>query len=1122
MTTEDLDHSITAQDLVGHYMQHPALEALLAHIGERHCVHLRGLTGSGASLVAQAVIRHSECSHLFILEDREEAAYFFNDLENLKATQNALFFPASYRIPYQEETIDNANVLLRAETLQALNKGNKQQVVVSHPAAIAERVVTRKKLAENTLEIRMNDHFSLDFINEFLLEFGFDRVDYVYEPGQFSIRGGIVDVFSYSSENPYRVEFFDDEVESIRTFDPTNQLSIGKQNEVVIVPNVQDKILHESRESFLEFIPENTCIWIKDAAVVGHRIEKQLEKAVRIYDKLTGETRRLEPKALFLDERSFLQGLQDHPVLEFGGKSTLSDQHIGFRQQPQPSFNKNFDLLAEHLEEKQEQGFRNIIACLNDKQAERLHRIYEDQNKSINFATPELGLFAGFIDHDLQLTCYTDHQIFERYHRYRLKEGFKKNKQALTLKELSSLQPGDFVTHIDHGVGKFSGLEKIDVNGKMQEAIRLEYQGGDILYVSIHSLHRIAKFTGKEGTQPKINKLGSVAWQNLKKKTKRKVKEIAFDLIQLYAKRKAAKGFSYSPDGYLQNELEASFIFEDTPDQLTATQDVKKDMESETPMDRLICGDVGFGKTEIAIRAAFKAVTDGKQVAILVPTTVLCLQHYKSFSRRLKAFPVTIDYISRLKSAKQNSDTLKRLKAGEIDILVGTHKLIGKAVEYRNLGLLVIDEEQKFGVAVKDKLKTLRANLDCLTLTATPIPRTLQFSLMGARDLSIIRTPPPNRYPVHTEIRQYHEEWIRDAVMDEVQRGGQVFFLHNRVQNIKEVAGMLQRICPGVRIGVGHGQLEPKKLEEVMVDFTDGLYDVLVCTTIIESGIDVSNANTIIINNAPNFGLSDLHQLRGRVGRSNKKAFCYLIAPALHHLPADARKRLQAIEQFADLGSGMEIAMRDLDIRGAGDLLGGEQSGFIAEIGFETYHKILNEAIRELKENEFREVFQGESGGETDHFVEECILETDLELVIPDWYVDNITERLNLYKDLDNLQNEEQLRGFEANMTDRFGLLPDVTLELTDTVRLRWLAEDIGFRKLVIKNGKMLGYFVTDEDSRYFQSDRFSKVLAYVQQHPDEVQMKDSKGKFYLLLREVKTVKQALGILQKMSGKVPA
>lgn len=1091
-------------------------------------VQLRGLTGSAGSFIAAGV--HYVLNHplLAILPDKEEAAYFLNDLEHLIGQDNVLFFPASYRRPYEIEEVDNANILLRAEVLNRINKESKPVIIVTYPEALTEKVVTKSHLSKNTLEVRQDEKISIDFINDVLNEYGFRRVDYVVEPGQFSVRGGIVDVFSFSNDHPYRIEFFGDDVDSIRSFDPISQLSVHKLVKATIIPNVQDKMLLEHRQSFLQYISPNTSVWVKDHELTIDKIEKEFDHAVKAYTRL-GETviSHLEPEELYVRSDVFSKQLLDFPIVEFGNRFYLEPGlTIKYNFAPQPAFNKNFDLLTKNLNENIENGLRNIIFSDTAKQIERLYAIFEDIIPSFNpsdskvFTPILLSIHEGFIDRENKLACYTDHQIFERYHRFRIKNsGYKKN-EAITLKELKGLNPGDYVTHIDHGIGRFGGLEKIEVNGKMQEAIRLVYKDNDVLYISITSLHRISKYAGKEGAVPKIDKLGSNAWNNLKQKTKKKVKEIAFDLIKLYAQRKAMKGFQFSKDTYLQNELEASFIYEDTPDQLKVTQDVKKDMEQPSPMDRLVCGDVGFGKTEVAIRAAFKAVTDGKQVAVLVPTTILALQHYKTFKERLSGFPCTVDYINRFKSSREQKETLAKLADGKIDILIGTHKLAGKEVKFKDLGLLIIDEEQKFGVAVKDKLKTMKATVDTLTLTATPIPRTLQFSMLGARDLSVINTPPPNRYPVHTELHTFNEETIRDAVMYEVSRGGQVFFVHNRVQSIMEVAGMIKRLCPGVRVLIGHGQMAGEKLEQVMLDFIEGEYDVLVATTIIESGLDIPNANTIIINDAHMFGLSDLHQMRGRVGRSNKKAFCYLLSPPVAMLTTEARKRLKAIEEFSDLGSGFNIAMRDLDIRGAGNLLGAEQSGFIADIGYETYMKILDEAIQELKENEFRDLFLNEEELKSadkptlgSQFVKDCQVDTDLEILIPDDYVTNSTERLSLYRDLDNSRKEEDLAEFEVEMRDRFGPVPPQVRALINTIRLRWLAMDIGFEKLVIKNRKLIGYFISNQDSPYYQSDTFTKVLHFVQFNSRTVKMKESNNKLTLSFDNISTVEEAIAAL---------
>lgn len=1080
--------------------------ATLQLSGEK--IRVKGSSGSYLQFIASSVFEEVGGTHLFIAEDKEKAAYCFNDLQTLLGEKRVFFFPASYKAPYREEKTDNANVVLRAEVMAKISKSATKVFLVTYPQALTEKVVTKKELQRNTLQISQGEQLSMEFIDELLLSLDFEKVDYVVEPGQFSVRGGIIDIFSFSRDEPYRIEFFDEDVETIRTFDPATQLSTHSLKKAIIVPNIQDKMLEESRQSFFEYIPNSTNIWMVEPEVAAHAVQQEYDKATYAYERLTSPLGHLPPKELYLDHDEFFSQLQHFSLVENSLNPYFSEaKMIQVATRPQPTFNKDFDMLAQHLEEKGELGFKNFILSSNSTQIERLYTIFEDKRKQVSFTPLLANIHEGFIDEELALCCFTDHQIFERYHKFRLKEGFKKNEQAITLKELKSLQKGDYVTHVDHGVGVFSGLEKIDVNGKEQEAIRLIYRDNDILYVSIHSLHRISKYSGKDGTQPKIHKLGSPEWQTKKQKTKKRIKELAFDLIQLYAKRKAQKGFAFSPDSYLQNELEASFIYEDTPDQYQATQDVKKDMESETPMDRLVCGDVGFGKTEVAIRAAFKAVADNKQVAMLVPTTILSFQHYKTFSERLKNFPCKVDYINRFKSAKQNRETLQNLKDGKVDIIIGTHKLVGKQVEFHDLGLLIIDEEQKFGVSVKDKLKTFKSNVDCLTLTATPIPRTLQFSLMGARDMSNIKTPPPNRYPVETILQPLNEEVIRDAVIYETQRGGQVFFVHNRIENIEEVAGMVQRLCPDVRIGIGHGQMEGSKLEAVMLDFMEGLYDVLIATAIVESGIDVPNANTMIINNAQNFGLSDLHQLRGRVGRSNKKAFCYLISPPMHHLSSDARRRMNAIEQFSDLGSGFEISMRDLDIRGAGDILGAEQSGFINDVGYDMYHKILNEAINELKETEFKDLFKGENKAKK--FVTDCQFETDLQVLIPDEYVSDITERLNLYKELDELENEEQLQQFESNLRDRFGEIPKETLNLFDTIRARWMAMEIGIEKVVLKFNKLVAYFVSDQQSEYYNSEKFSQVLKYVQANR-QCQMKEKNGKLLLSIPDVKGIQQVL------------
>lgn len=1091
---------------------------LLSADGSRRAF-LNAQVGSSAAFIAAAIIKELAGTHLFVLNDKEEAAYFQNDLEALLGEGSVQFFPASYRFPYQEDHTDNSNVLLRAEVLHDFNRQRKQHVVVTYPEALTERVVSKRHLKKNTLEIKQGEALSIDFINEMLFEYEFERVDFVYKPGQFSIRGGIVDIFSFSNDDPYRLEFFGDEIESIREFNPENQLSKRKLSRIHVVPNIEERLLKEERAAFFEYLPHKATLWLKNYEITADKIQEEYDKAKSIFEKLSNKDVKLEPEQLYVNADYFKETAAPHNIVEFGLKKHFDDSlSIHLNQKPQPHFNKDFEQLAKNLRDNQKLGLDNIILASSPKQVERLHRVFEDIGADVAFKTLLLPIHEGFIELDAKLACYTDHQIFERYQRFKLKEGFKKNEQALTIKELTNLQKGDFVSHIDHGVGRFDGLEKIDVNGKEQEAIRLLYSGGDLLYVSIHSLHRIAKFTSKEGAIPKINKLGSPAWKNQKAKAKKKIKEIAFDLIKLYAKRKAEKGMAFSPDTYLQTELEASFIYEDTPDQEKSTLDVKADMENEAPMDRLICGDVGFGKTEIAIRAAFKAVADGKQVAVLAPTTILTYQHYKTFSKRLKDFPCTVDYINRFKTQKQQKESLKKLAEGKIDIIIGTHRLVSKDIVFKDLGLLIIDEEQKFGVGVKDKLKTMKANVDTLTLTATPIPRTLQFSLMGARDLSIIQTPPANRIPVQTEIVPFNDEVIKQAIYYETSRDGQVFFVHNRVQNIKDIAAMIRRICPDVSVGVAHGQMEGHELEKVMLDFINYEFDVLVATTIIESGLDIPNANTIIINQAQNFGLSDLHQMRGRVGRSNKKAFCYLLSPPLSSLTREARQRLKAIAQFSDLGSGINIAMRDLDIRGAGNLLGGEQSGFISEIGFEMYQKILDEALTELKENEFKDLFEDKQQEILQQFVKDTQIDTDLEFLIPDTYVNNVEERLILYQKLSDMEKEADLQAFHAELEDRFGAIPRETERLFDLLRLRRLAKRVGFEKLVLKNQKMLCYFISNQESPYYQSSRFQAVLEFIKTHPTKGQMKEKNDKLLMSFSGIKDIASGLEILSEMES----
>lgn len=1097
------------------------LNQQLQSSSRENCV-VSGLVGSATSLVITEAFKATEVPFLFILNDKEEAAYHLNDLENLLGDDNVMFYPGSYRRPYQIEETDNANVLLRSEVLNRINSRKKPALIVTYPEALFEKVVTKKELEKNTLKISLGEEVSIDFVNEVLFEYKFKRTDFVTEPGEFSVRGGILDVFSFSNDEPYRIEFFGDEVDSIRTFDVETQLSLLQLKKVSIIPNVENKMLDENRESFLKYISSKTIVCLKNEELLSGAIDTLFKKATEAYKQTEGPVKRIAPSELFCTSELLNEQLKTFKAV-YLSSSKATTTSISFNTVPQPSFNKQFNLLIDNLNQNTADGYTNYIFCSSEQQAKRFHDIFEDAQGHVEqFETILFPLYQGFIDHENRNVCYTDHQIFERYHKFQLKNSYAK-KQAITLKELTNLEVGDYVTHIDHGIGKFGGLQKIEVEGKQQEAIKLVYGERDILYLSIHSLHKISKYNGKDGTVPKIYKLGSAAWKKLKQKTKTRVKEIAFNLIELYAKRRLQKGFQYDPDSYLQHELESSFIYEDTPDQSTATADVKADMESERPMDRLVCGDVGFGKTEVAVRAAFKAVDNGKQVAILVPTTILAFQHYRTFSERLAEMPVKVDYLNRFRTTKERRTVLDGLKEGTLDIVIGTHQLVSKAVDFKDLGLLIIDEEQKFGVSVKDKLKTIKENVDTLTLTATPIPRTLQFSLMAARDLSVITTAPPNRYPVETNVIRFGEETIRDAVRYEISRGGQVFFVHNRIENIKEVAGMIQRLVPDAKIGIGHGQMEGKKLEALMLGFMNNEFDVLVSTTIIESGLDVPNANTIFINNANNFGLSDLHQMRGRVGRSNKKAFCYFITPPYSAMTDDARKRITALEQFSELGSGLNIAMKDLEIRGAGDLLGGEQSGFINEIGFETYQKILAEAIEELKEKEFKDLYtETDKEFKNRKFVKEVVIDTDFELLFPDDYVNNITERLNLYTKLNALKTENELSKFEKELVDRFGELPEQVVDLMNSVRIKWIAISLGLERVIMKQGRFIGYFISDQQSDFYQTSAFTSVLQFVQSHSQIVKIKEKKTRnglrLLLTIEKITSVNRALEVLQRFSA----
>jgi transcription-repair coupling factor (superfamily II helicase) len=1061
-------------------------------------------------------------NHLIICEDAESAAYLHNTIENLTRALDLFYFPSSFRNRKNFSLLNSSHIMLRTEALTKLTTGGNKKIIVTYPEAMYEKVVLPKTLSGNIIHIKKSDTIDVDGLMEKMVNYGFDRSDFVYEPGQFALRGGILDIYSFGNEKPYRIELFGNEVDSIRIFDPETQLSERKLVQVSIIPNVETQFSNADKISIIDFLPENTVVWIQDWDFTKERILTQEEDLgifmeldlAKVTDENPAERISLKPSD-FVGAAELETQLQNRHTIEFGLRSTWNNTtEIDFHTKEQPAFNRQFDFLIRDLKEWEKKGFSLYIFADNPRQLERLHSIFEDLKVEIHFTPIPISIHEGFIDEDVKVVCYTDHQIFQRYHKYKVKQAYNKSK-ALTLRTLRELQPGDYVTHIDHGVGVYSGLQKIESNGRLQEAVRIIYRDSDILYVNINSLHKISKYTGKEGTVPKVNKLGSDTWQKLKEKTKTKVKEIAFDLIQLYAQRKAQTGFAHSPDNYMQTELEASFIYEDTPDQAKATEDVKKDMQTTSPMDRLVCGDVGFGKTEIAIRAAFKTCLDGKQASVLVPTTILAFQHYKTFKERLKDFPVTVDYINRFKSSKEKKDTLKRLEEGKIDIIIGTHGLLAKDVKFKDLGLLVIDEEQKFGVAHKEKIKTLRTNVDCLTLTATPIPRTLQFSLMGARDLSIINTPPPNRQPIQTEVQIFNLDHIRDAIYYETERGGQVFFIHNRVMGLAEMANMIQEMCPDLSIGFAHGQLEGHVLEENILDFIDKKYDVLVCTNIVESGVDIPNVNTIIVNNAHQFGLSDLHQLRGRVGRSNKKAFCYLLAPPLSTLPNDSKKRLQTLEQHSELGSGFQIAMRDLDIRGAGNMLGGEQSGFMAEIGFEMYQKILDEAIKELKRTSFKNLFREEIAKQED-YVQDCTIDTDLEILIPDRYVESITERLSLYTRLDNCNTEQELSDFENELQDRFGPVPKQVTDLFDTVRCRKVAVELGFERILLKDETLKCYFINNPSSPYYESPVFHEILDFIQKGTNKARLKQTGKLFMLIVDNIQSMQEILKFLRTM------
>ena len=1072
------------------------------------------MSGSSCALVAASLFRAQPNTQVLVMNDADEAAYLYNDLKQILSIDEVLFFPSSFKRAIKLSQLDAANEILRTEVLNRLANTSTPIVVVTYPESLMQKVVSASSMQNRMLRMHVGESLSIDFVVEMLLEYGFERVDFVYEPGQFSVRGSIVDIFSYANELPYRCDFFGDEVETIRVFDIETQLSQEKKSEIIIIPDLQRDTV-SPHVSFFEFIPANSWFSFANVSFVRERINLLYNEALVKANESDHKTSNLS--GIQITGEQFVEQVQAFRKMEWSERAYFQHKStIHFNTSPQPIFHKNFDLVADNLKQKLGEGYKLYILSDSVKQTDRIAAIFADRGDVIPFQPIKNTLHEGFIDHDLSLLCYTDHQIFDRFHKFQLKtDKTRLGKVVMTLKELNQFQIGDYMVHVDHGVGTFGGLVRTNVNGKMQEMVKLVYKDDDIIFVSIHALHRISKYKGKEGESPRINKLGSGAWERLKERTKSKVKDIARELIKLYAKRKAELGFQFSPDSYLQHELEASFVYEDTPDQIKSTADVKKDMESTLPMDRLVCGDVGFGKTEVAIRAAFKAVTDSKQVAVLVPTTVLALQHYNTFKDRLKDFPCTIEYLSRARSAKQTKEVLERLEKGDIDIVIGTHKLVGKSVKFKDLGLLIIDEEQKFGVTVKEKLKEMKINVDTLTMTATPIPRTLQFSLMGARDLSIINTPPPNRYPVQTEIHLFDEDVIREAIQLEMNRNGQVFFVNNRIQNIYNIEAMIRRLVPGCRVAVGHGQMPADKLEEIIVDFIDYEYDVLIATTIIESGLDISNANTIIINSAHNFGLSDLHQLRGRVGRSNRKAFCYLLAPEMSLLTPEARRRLQALETFAELGSGFNIAMQDLDIRGAGNMLGAEQSGFIADLGYETYQKILNEAVHELKDEEFADLYADEraENAASTAFVNDCQIDSDLEVMFSGEYIENVSERISLYRELDNIDKESELLEFEKRLEDRFGKIPTEGQSLILVVRLRWLAMRLGIEKLVLKNERMTAFLVSNPQSPYYQSEPFGRLLQYMTSHPRKCQLREQNHRRSVIFSDVKTVEKAFEML---------
>lgn len=1133
---------MTITELQQLYTKHPQVSKALHLLNDASVHHLfcGGLCASAASLFATALLQRAAAPFVFVLDDLESAGYFYHDLTQVLGSERVLFFPSSFRRAIKYGQKDAGNEILRTEVLSRLQKQEEGLCVVTYPDALAEKVVSRGELTEKTLKLHVGERVDLSFVTEVLRSYEFEFVDYVYEPGQFAVRGSIVDVFSFSSEYPFRVDFFGDEVDSIRLFEVESQLSKEKKEEVVIVPDLSRSLEKGGTGglvSFLHFLPAQTVLAMHDLLWLQERVQAVHDESLSaqaVAARQAEENDSISLEGKLIDGSEFTAQVLEFRRLEFGHQSTgQPDAVLQFDTVAQPIFHKNFDLVTQCFLEYLQKGYTLYICSDSTKQTDRLRAIFDDRHaegaQPLDFTPVERTLHEGFADHELKMCIFTDHQLFDRFHKYSLKsDKARSGKVALSLKELNQFTPGDYVVHTDHGVGRFAGLMRVPNGDTTQEVMKLVYQNDDVVFVSIHSLHKVSKYKGKEGEAPRLNKLGTGAWEKLKDRTKKKIKDIARDLIKLYSQRREEKGFQYSPDSFLQQELEASFLYEDTPDQSKATAEVKADMESARPMDRLVCGDVGFGKTEVAVRAAFKAVADNKQVAVLVPTTVLAYQHFQTFKERLKNFPCRVEYLSRARTSAQVRAVIKGLEQGEVNIIIGTHRILGKDVKFHDLGLLIIDEEQKFGVSVKEKLRQLKVNVDTLTMTATPIPRTLQFSLLGARDLSVIQTPPPNRYPVQTEVHTFNEEVITDAINFEMSRNGQVFFVNNRISNLAELQALIQRRIPDCRVCIGHGQMEPAEMEKVILDFANYEYDVLLATTIIESGIDIPNANTILINQAQNFGLSDLHQMRGRVGRSNKKAFCYLLAPPLSTLTQEARRRLQAIENFSDLGSGIHIAMQDLDIRGAGNMLGAEQSGFIADLGYETYQKILTEAVRELKNDEFADLLadeqradgSGQISGE--QFVEECQLESDLELLLPADYVTGSSERMLLYRELDGLTLDTEVAAFRERLEDRFGPVPPETEELLRVVALRRMAARLGVEKVFLKGGRMTLFFVSNPDSPYYQSQAFGRVIAYMMQFTRRCDLREQNNRRSMVVKEVASVEQAVDVLQEMLSLQPS